>query len=165
MAERVVITHLELTDVARLRPAAPPRIADVRIARLDPPDGMVNRWFYATVGAPHQWTDHLGRDDAWWHEHARRCETHVATVGARRAGYFELGRPGPDGVELQYFGLLPAFQGSGLGGHMLTVALRRALELAGARARVWVRTCTLDGPHALANYEARGLRPYRREVT
>jgi hypothetical protein len=29
---------------------------------------------------------------------------------------------------------------------------------------VWVHTCTLDGPHALANYEARGLRPFRTEV-
>jgi GNAT superfamily N-acetyltransferase len=159
---RVVITHLELAGPAALRPAPPPRIDDVALAPLRPPDGAVNRWFYATVGAPHQWTDHLGRDDQWWHEHARRCETWVATAGGRRAGYFELGRPDDTGsVELQYFGLLPAFQGAGLGGHMLSVALARGLELAG---RVWVRTCTLDGPHALANYEARGMRPYRREV-
>ena len=169
MNGRIVITSLELTDPAGLRPARPPRVEGLRVEVLDPPDGTVNRWFYATVGAPHQWTDHLGRDDAWWQAHARRCETHVASVGARRAGYFELGRPRPDGVELQYFGLLPAFQGAGLGGHLLTVALRRALEVAangaGGRQRVWVRTGTLDGPHALANYEARGMRPYRREVT
>jgi GNAT superfamily N-acetyltransferase len=160
---RVVITSLELTDPAALRPAGPPRLDDVAVQVLDPPDGTVNRWFYATVGAAHQWTDHLGRDDAWWHAHARRCETHVATAGGRRAGYFELTRAGADGsVELQYFGLLPAFQGAGLGGHLLTVALRRGLDLG---RRVWVRTCTLDGPHALANYEARGLRVFRREVT
>lgn len=29
--------------------------------------------------------------------------------------------------------------------------------------RVWVHTCTLDGPHALANYRARGLTVYRTE--
>jgi hypothetical protein len=28
-----------------------------------------------------------------------------------------------------------------------------------------VHTCTLDGEHALANYEARGLRSYRKEET
>jgi GNAT superfamily N-acetyltransferase len=76
-----------------------------------------------------------------------------------RAGYYEL-RPGGDGVELAYFGLLPAFQGRGLGGHLLTHALRRGLELA---PRVWVHTETRDGPAALPNYLARGLRPYRRE--
>jgi hypothetical protein len=26
--------------------------------------------------------------------------------------------------------------------------------------RVWVHTCTLDGRHALANYQARGFTPY-----
>lgn len=156
-------TWLELTDPAALRPAAPPRADEVRIARLDPPDGRVNRRLYATVGAAHAWTDHLGHDDAWWQAHAAACETWLAHVGARRAGYAELGRPHPEhGVELQYCGLLPAFQGLGLGGHLLTVVLRRALELA---PRVWVHTGSLDGPHALANYEARGLRPYATEVT
>ena len=29
--------------------------------------------------------------------------------------------------------------------------------------RVWLHTNTLDGPNALANYEARGLRPYKTE--
>ena len=29
--------------------------------------------------------------------------------------------------------------------------------------RVWVHTCTLDGPHALANYQARGLVTYKVE--
>jgi len=32
--------------------------------------------------------------------------------------------------------------------------------------RVWLHTCTLDGPHALTNYHARGFVPYKptREV-
>jgi len=29
--------------------------------------------------------------------------------------------------------------------------------------RVWLHTCTLDHPHALANYMARGFVPYRTE--
>jgi GNAT superfamily N-acetyltransferase len=79
-------------------------------------------------------------------------------VGGRRAGYFEL-RPG-DGVEVRSFGLLAAFHGVGLGGWLLTVALRRARELGG---RVWLHTCTLDAPAALPNYLARGLVAYRSE--
>jgi GNAT superfamily N-acetyltransferase len=161
VAEPVVRTYLELTDPADLRPAARPRVAgSVTIARVEPPDGAVNRWFYETVGRPHQWTDHLGRTDAEWQAWAEQVETWVATVDGGDAGYYEL-RQTADDVEIAYFGLLPHVQGKGLGGHLLTHALTRALELA---PRVWVHTCTLDGPHALANYLARGLRPFRTET-
>jgi GNAT superfamily N-acetyltransferase len=156
---RVVTTWLEVTAAEQVRPAGPPRADGVVIARVEPPDGALNRWFYEQVGADHRWTDLLGRDDAAWQRHAERRETWVATVRGERAGYAEL-LAGDGEVELAYFGLLPAFQGVGLGGHLLTLALRRALDLG---SRVWVKTGTLDGPHALANYEARGLRAYRRE--
>lgn len=42
----------------------------------------------------------------------------------------------------------------------LEQALRRAFALG---KRVWVHTCTLDHPAALANYRARGLVPFRVE--
>ena len=74
---------------------------------------------------------------------------------ATRAGYYELSED-DDGVEVAYFGLLPAFHGHGLGGFLLTHALRRGFELA---PRVWLHTCTLDGPAALPNYRARGPAP------
>jgi GNAT superfamily N-acetyltransferase len=161
VAEPVVRTYLELTDPAELRAAAPPRVPGVvAIARVEPPDGAVNRWFYETVGRPHEWTDHLGRTDAEWQEWAERVETWVATIDGGDAGYYELRETGED-VEIAYFGLLPHVQGQGLGGHMLTHAVTRAFELA---PRVWVHTCTLDGPHALANHLARGLRPFRTET-
>jgi GNAT superfamily N-acetyltransferase len=160
----VVTTYLEVADPGEVRPARPPRADGVAIERVDPPDGAVSRFFYETVGAEYDWTDHRGRDDAWWQDHAERVETWVLTVAGERAGYVELapGKPGAGHVQIAYFGLLDGFHGAGLGGHLLTHALRRGFELGG---RVWVHTCTLDGPHALANYEARGMRPYRREVT
>ena len=159
----VVTTYLELTDTAALRPARPPRgAAGAAITLVDPPDGALNRRLYLEVGRDHAWTDHLARDDAWWQAHAEAVETWLLTVDGEPAGYAEL-EPQPDGdVEIAYFGLLTAFHGRGLGGHLLTWALRRGLELG---ARVRVHTCTLDGPYALANYEARGMRPYRREIT
>jgi GNAT superfamily N-acetyltransferase len=157
----VVRTYLELTDPAAVRPAAPPRVdGDLRIDRVDPPDGTTNRWLYEHVGAPHQWTDHLARTDADWQAWAEQVETWVATIDGERAGYYELHETDDGSVELAYFGLLPHAQGRGLGGHLLTHALRRAFT---KRPRVWVHTCTLDGPHALANYRARGLRPFRTE--
>ncbi|HSD80704.1 MAG TPA: GNAT family N-acetyltransferase [Solirubrobacteraceae bacterium] len=156
----VVTTYLELTDPARLRPAGPPRVAATAIERVDPPDGALNRWFYEHVGSAHHWTDHAERDAAWWQAHAEDAETWVATVAGERAGYAEL-RVREDSVEVAYFGMLAAHRGLGLGGRLLTVALRRGLELA---PRVWLHTCTLDGPAALPNYLARGLRVYRRET-
>jgi GNAT superfamily N-acetyltransferase len=156
----VIVTYLELDDARALRPAGPLRLEDVEVRRVAPPDGALSRWFYAEVGREHQWIDHLGRSDAEWQAWADEVETWVATVGGRRAGYYEL-RVEDDGTEVAYFGLLSAFQGQGLGGYLLTHALRRGFELA---ARVWLHTCTLDGPAALPNYRARGLRPFRTEV-
>jgi GNAT superfamily N-acetyltransferase len=163
MAAPVVRTHLELTDPTGIRAGGRPRVGEVKITRVQPPDGAVSRFFYAEVGRPHAWTDNLGRTEAEWQAWAERVETWVVTVAGERAGYYELrvGGTGPEGVELAYFGLLPRFQGAGLGGFMLTHALERAFELG---SRVWVHTCTLDGPHALANYRARGMSPFLEEV-
>jgi GNAT superfamily N-acetyltransferase len=155
----VTITYLALDDPAGIRPAKPPRVA-AEIERVDPPDGEVSRWFYSAVGGAYAWTDRLDDDDETWQKHAEQVETWVATVGGNRAGYVEL-LPTDDEVEIAYFGLLQPYHGLGLGGHLLTFALRRAFEL---RPRVWLHTNTLDGPHALPNYEARGLIPYRTET-
>jgi GNAT superfamily N-acetyltransferase len=160
MSRQIVVTYLEITDPAQLRPAKPPRVEDVAIERVVPPDGAVSRWFYVEVGTPHFWVDRLGHGAAEWQAHADQVETWVATVGGERAGYAEL-KPEGDTVWIAYFGLLRAFQAAGLGGHLLTHAIRRGFELAPA---VRVHTCTLDGPHALANYEARGMRPYHQRM-
>jgi hypothetical protein len=42
---------------------------------------------------------------------------------------------------------------------LLSVAVQRAWSQ-GAE-RVWLHTCSLDGPHALANYQARGFQIYQ----
>ena len=73
-------------------------------------------------------------------------------------------------VEIFYFGLFPEATGRGLGGVLLSEALRQAWALGSrwtqlpAVSRVWLHTCSLDGPAALPNYQARGLKIYRTEV-
>jgi GNAT superfamily N-acetyltransferase len=156
----IVRTHLEIDDPAAIRPARQPRLDRVEVARVQPPDGELSRWFYVEVGAPHRWTDNLGRSAADWQAWAERVETWVATVAGEHAGYYELRMEGGS-VEVAYFGLLARFQGAGLGGFLLTHALRRGFELA---PRVWLHTNTQDGPAALPNYLARGLRPFRTET-
>ena len=150
---KVAITYLEITDPAAIRPARP---VDAPIARVEPPDGAINRAFYEQVGADWSWTDLLGRDAAYWQAFADSVETWI--IGPC-AGYAELRTVGAD-VEIVHLGLLPAFHGRGLGGALLEFALRRGFELG---SRVWLHTCTTDGPQALPNYLARGLVPYREE--
>ena len=48
--------------------------------------------------------------------------------------------------------------GRGLGKHLLSAGVQRAFD--DGATRVWVHTCTLDGKHALANYQGRGFMPY-----
>jgi GNAT superfamily N-acetyltransferase len=155
----IVRTYLEIDDAHLLRPAGPPRLQEVEITHVQPPDGELSRRFYVEVGTPHHWVDNLGRSAAEWQAWAERVETWVATVAGERAGYYEL-RAEDRGVEVAYFGLLARFQGAGLGGFLLTHALRRGFELA---PRVWLHTNTQDGPAALPNYLARGLRTVRTE--
>jgi GNAT superfamily N-acetyltransferase len=156
----IVRTYLELDDPAAVRPAGPPRVEDVDVGRVQPPDGAVSRFFYIEVGAPYNWLDHVGRSEAEWQTWAEGVETWVATVAGEPAAYYEL-RAGDRQVEVAYFGVRPAFQGVGVGGFLLTHALRRAFELA---PRVWLHTNTQDGRAALPNYLARGLRPFRTET-
>lgn len=156
----IIRTYLELDDPAALRPAAEPRLPDIDVTRIVPPDGEISRWFYLAVGGPYDWNDSMDWSPHEWQSWADGVETWVATVGRDRAGYYELRRDG-ESVQVSYLGLLAAFQGHGLGGHLLTHALRRGLALA---PRVWLHTSTQDGEAALPNYRARGLRPFREEV-
>ena len=159
----VTTWYLEMTDPAQLRPGrVPPAEPTVLVAGRPAPE--LSRLFYGLVGADWSWTDRLGWTDEQWAAWVGRPGHHLATAWADGvpAGYYELDQVGAD-VELAYFGLAPGFLGRGLGGWWLTRALRHAWELPGAR-RVWVHTCTLDGPAALANYEARGLRRYREQT-
>ena len=160
MSSVIVRTYLEIDDPAAIRPARPPRLDSVEVVRVQPPDGELSRWFYVEVGTPHRWIDNLGRSAADWQAWAEQVETWVATVRGEHAGYYEL-RVQDGSAEVAYFGLLAPFQGAGLGGFLLTHALRRGFELA---PRVWLHTNTQDGPAALPNYLARGLRPFRTET-
>ena len=159
MSATIVTTYLEITALADLRPAREPRVP-FTLARVGIPTPELNRLLYIGVGAAWQWRDRLEWDRARWLQYLDRpeLETWVAYVRGTLAGYFELERQGED-VEIAYFGLLPAFTELGLGGAVLTRAIRRAFEIGAARA--WVHTCTLDHPQALANYLARGMQAYR----
>jgi RimJ/RimL family protein N-acetyltransferase len=159
----VLVTYLEMHAAAELRPKPCPdpafRVAEARIKQWP-----VNRFLYAFIGGAWAWWEKLSWTDEQWRAYAEaeRLRTWIASYAGAPAGYFELQRDDEDGVEIIYFGLAPAFIGRGLGGPLLTMALEAAW--ATQPTRVWVHTCTLDHPAALANYLARGMKPYRTEV-
>ncbi len=153
----VTTSYLEMTAPSDLRPKRSPR-TDVVIARVPAPMPELNRFFYTAVGGNWYWIDRLPWTYAQWLAYLDRpeLETWVLSVAGVPAGYCELESQRAGDVEIVYFGLLPAFIGQGLGSHLLTWSVERAWAL-GAR-RVWLHTCTLDHPHALAHYTARGFR-------
>ncbi len=162
MQRLVTTTHLEMTDRGRFRPARPASL-DYRLLRAEIPCPELNRFLYASVGARWWWYARLSWDYSRWLAYLDRAEleTHVACVAGTPAGYFELERQEGGSTEITIFGVLPGFIGKGLGGALLSAAVSRAWD-AGA-ARVWVHTCTLDHPHALRNYQARGFEVFRIE--
>jgi len=153
-----------MTDPGQLIPARPARVAH-SIVRMERPVPEVSRFLYTAVGGPWYWIDRLPWSYRDWQRHLARggMETWILSVEGTPAGYFELEPPSEGSVEIAAFGLLPAFVGLGLGGTLLTRAVRRAWD-SGA-SRVWLHTCSLDHPNALRAYQARGFRVFRRTET
>ena len=159
----VTTTYLETRSPDELRPK---RCTDDRfwIGEATVPQWQFNRFLYLTVGAGWNWCDKRDWSDEQWRTYAEsdRLRTFGAYYDGAPAGYYELRRDDENGVEIAYFGLLPAFLDRHLGGALLTSAIEEAWRM--APARVWVHTCTLDHPAALANYQARGMQIYKVET-
>jgi GNAT superfamily N-acetyltransferase len=160
---QAVRTYLEMTDPSQLTgESAPPAGATLVREAACPP--ALWRRLYAEVGRDYHWVDRL----AWTDEEIRRylndpaVELWILREGTEVAGYFELRRDSEGGVEIAYFGLLPAFVGRGLGRYLLTAAIARAWSL--GPSRVWVHTSSLDHTSALPNYLARGFSVWKQET-
>ena len=159
--QTVTRTYLRIDSRAALRPGR--TAPNARVERLDACSPAQYRALYRAVGDDWHWHDR----DAWTDERLRAhlaqpsVSVHLFTIGGETAGYFELQKHNAGDVEIVYFGLAPAWIGKGLGGAMLTAATDAAWEL--GASSVWLHTCTLDHPNALANYRARGFEPYKVE--
>ncbi len=156
-------TYLQLTSAELFRPGFSSFPA-VTLERLSPHDPAAYRDCYRTVGAAFHWRDRW----EWTDERIRAhlADPAITVCRARRqgalAGYYELRQVSDDAsVELAYFGIVAAEFGRGYGKQLLSCAVRDAWAL--QPSRVWVHTSTLDHPHALPNYVARGFVPYKTE--
>ncbi len=157
----VTVTYLRMLE-RPTRPQAPlpggkRRLSLIRAER--PPVGFY-RYLYNAVGGPWSWYERNQLSDDALAEiiHDERVEIYVLYVEGAPAGYAELDfRTSPD-VELAYFGLTPDFIGQGYGGYLLDWTIDTAWTR--QPARLWVHTCTLDHPAALAIYQKAGFAPY-----
>ncbi len=162
---KVTITTLQMHRPSSRAPRALPD--EVRLERTVAVDPEYARFLYGLVGGPWFWTDRLGWTREQWVEELEVPGTEFWVLYGEGGpwGYVHL-HPlvAADGthVEIRYFGLAERAIGRGLGGPLLEHGIAAAWSLAERAdvpptARVWVHTCTLDGPAALANYQARGL--------
>jgi GNAT superfamily N-acetyltransferase len=92
-----------------------------------------------------------------------RVAVHVLYAAGVPAGYLELDARQAGDIEIAYFGLMPEFIGQRLGPYLLGWGVAEAWRA--APARLWVHTCTLDHPRALAAYLAAGFVEYDRTAS
>ena len=159
----VTVTYLEMTSPDR-RSAVPGSPEQATVQRAERPTVSFYRYLYDTVGADWDWYERRRLSDDALAEivHDDAVEVHVLYVRGTPAGYAELDRRVEGEVEIAYFGLVPDYIGRGLGPALLDWALERAWSY--RPRRVWVHTCSLDHPGALAMYRRAGLEVYDREV-
>jgi GNAT superfamily N-acetyltransferase len=158
----VTVTFLEMPsrDNLSCERSLPPDIALHREDRHGAP-GLAAA-LYRRVGAAWHWVERLSWTPDDWRRaiDSDQVELWTARRGDEVAGYFELRKTG-DTVDINYFGLVPAFAGQQLGGPLLAAAVHRAWST--GASRVTVNTCTLDHMAALPNYLARGFTIARTE--
>ena len=158
--ETLVTTYLEMTSKSDFAPAFI-RAADIEIVKLEMPNLGFYKFLYQSVGEEWAWRDRLQMTNSELRKvlSSENTQVHVLYVSGSPAGYVELFRHKGGSVEIAYFGLRGDYMGQGLGKHLLSYGIARAWEM--DASRVWLHTCNLDGPHALANYQKRGFKIYK----
>lgn len=162
--QSVITTYIEMTSSAQFRPAYI-EDSNISIMPVGVPLPDFYRFLYGSVGRDYYWTDR----SKWSDEQlfalmsSPSVSLWVAYYCGTPAGYIELQREAEEpGTQIAYFGLIPAFHGRGLGKHLLSFGVQKAWDE--NPERVWLHTCTLDGPHALSNYQKRGFSIYKEVV-
>jgi GNAT superfamily N-acetyltransferase len=156
-----VVTHLEMTERPTPRPDSE---SAWTLRRVPSPDLEWFRDLYRRVGEEWLWFSRLRMADADLAAivGSPMVEVHALVHEGRDEGLLELDFRQAGQCELAFFGVTAGLIGSGAGRWLMN----RALELAWSRqvSRVWVHTCTLDHPSALAFYQRSGFRPFGRQI-
>jgi len=167
-----VVTALEMREMpaSLRRPGIEPDVP-LQLERWTDCAPERYRMLYKRIGAPWLWWSRLVLDDAALAAilHDPAVELYAVTDRARvEIGMLELDFRTAGACEIAFFGFVPKATGNGFGKWLMRRALQRAWIGTGPGgapvARVWVHTCTLDGPGAVAFYAKQGFVPYARFV-
>ena len=165
MTETIDRNFLEIKSIDALIEGKPPKL-NYSIDLVNPPDFLVNKFFYKIVGKKHKWTDRLIWSDTEWTKYVSNpnVKTYILKVENDPAGYFELIiHKEIQEIEIAYFGILEEYHSKKLGGCLLSEAIKKSF-LENKIKRIWVHTCTLDHKNALNNYLARGMKIFKKEI-
>ena len=181
-----VVTALEMREmpVAMRRPGIEPDVP-LQLERWTDCAPERYRLLYRRIGAPWLWWSRLALDDAALVAiiHNPAVELYAVTDRARvEIGMLELDFRTDGACEIAFFGFVPKATGHGFGKWLMRRALQRAwlsgnsvekvrsvekvwsVEKVRPVEKVWVHTCTLDDPGAVAFYTKQGFVPHARFV-
>ncbi|NMN06610.1 MULTISPECIES: GNAT family N-acetyltransferase [unclassified Novosphingobium] len=162
-----VVTALDMREApASLKRLVPEAEVPLQLVRWKAADPAKYRLLYRRVGAKWLWWSRLALDDAALAAIIHDPQVEIYAVADRagvEVGMLELDFRKPGEAEIAFFGLIPGATGKGFGKWLMRRALQKAWSHDGV-GRVWVHTCTLDGPSALPFYMAQGFAPYARFV-
>ncbi len=160
LGEQVDQVAVEVTFLSRSAAAAPSQPA---------PSGLRLERQHFTVADYRALYDEVGQPWLWWlrrlmpdaalaaHLQDQSVSVHVLYHHDETAGFFELDANHWPDVNLNYFGLRPAFIGHGLGRPFLQMAIDAVFTPGSQVRRMTVNTCTADHERALPNYLAAGF--------
>lgn len=163
MAE-IVTQYLEVPGREHFRPSTIEN-PDVQVIEAREPVPEFYRFLWLAASRDVEWDEHLSWTDYTLCEYLARSTTTVLVLYLRGTpvGFVDLNAASSEpGTEVAYLGIIPAYQRRGLGKHLLSLGVQRAFD--DGALRVWLHTDNYDGPHALANYLARGFRVCRTTI-
>lgn len=158
-----IVTSLEMTSRPPLR-ALP--AFNLRLEAWHAPHAEKYRVLYRRIGEPWLWFSRLEMDDDTLLSIIHDPKVRIWAVVDRQGievGILELDFRSDGECEIAFFGLIPELAGKGHGKWLMAMALQLGWAEAGVK-RMWVHTCTLDGPAALAFYQKSGFTAYQRQL-
>jgi GNAT superfamily N-acetyltransferase len=158
-----VATCLEMLERPE-KPRPEPAGATATLVRVEAPDLDWYRRLFRRIGEPYLWFSRIALSDE---ELARivydpRVEIYAIEKDGDESGLLELDFRADGECEIVFFGFVEAAIGSGNGRRLMNRAI--ALAWSHPIRRLWLHTCSLDRPGAMAFYVRSGFRPYKRQI-
>ena len=164
MKEKIFRNYLELKSFKDFKEVKRPS-EDCLLELANQKDFQLNKFFYKNIGKKYQWVDRLIWSDQKWIEYIfnKKLSTYILKDREELVGFFELifNRDTKE-AEIAYLGILDEYYGKGLGGYLLSEAIK--ISFSKGSLRVWVHTCSLDHKNALDNYLSRGMKIFKSEI-